>query len=64
MKKYFDEWDIIASIDKARKLVEEDKTLKDNRNTNMDIFDIYIRRLKTTLQNFMENREFLPLNLS
>lgn len=52
---------MMSNIEKAKELVEEDKAIKGNGNTNKEVFDDYVKRLKKTLQDFINNREFLSL---
>lgn len=53
---------MMNSVDKAKKLIEDDKAIKGSENLNTEVFCDYIKRIKKTLQDFMNNCEFLSLN--
>ena len=61
LKSCFEKWGMLRNIEKAKELLEQDNAIKKNKNVNRGVFDGYIMEIKETLQDFINNREFLSL---
>jgi hypothetical protein len=52
------DWKLAENIDNAKKLVLSDPAIEKNAdNTNEEVFEFYVGRIKKALDDFLENRE-------
>ncbi|KAE9546442.1 hypothetical protein FO519_010346 [Halicephalobus sp. NKZ332] len=56
LKTYFEKWDILNNIYKAKEAMENDPALKNNKNVNGKAFDYYFKRLETALRKFFSTK--------